>query len=188
MDDRDLLISQYIDNELSLEEKAEFVKEINIDDAFCAETLSMLDSELLMAGMIPDAPPVPEIKPKRGRILTPASVMSFTALAASLLVAFKVFMFTPEAAQQPTDRYRFVIHVPEAQHVALAGSFSDWQSIDMRPVGNGYWQVSVPLEKGEYTYTYILDGKIKIADPASPAKQVDDFGGENSVITIGSDI
>ena len=187
MDDRDLFISQYIDNELSLEEKAEFVKEINADDTFCAETLSMLDNEVLMADMIPDAPPLPEMKTRRVPMITPAAVMSFTALAASLLVAFKVFMFTPEAVE-PADRYRFVVHVPEAQHVALAGSFSDWQSIDMRPVGNGYWQVSVPLEKGEYTYTYILDGKIKIADPASPAKQVDDFGGENSVITIGSDI
>jgi hypothetical protein len=187
MDNRDILISQYIDDELSLEEKAEFVKEINSDDAFCTETLSMLDTEMLMAGMTPEAPPLPVIKAERRRIFTPASVMSFTALAASLLVALKVFMFAP-VPEQHTGGYRFVVHMPGAGHVALAGSFSDWQSIDMKPVGNGYWQVSVPLEKGEYTYTYILDGKTKIADPASPAKQVDDFGGENSVITIGSDI
>lgn len=187
MDNRDILISQYIDDELSLKEKAAFVKEINRDDEFCMETLSMLDTEIMMEGMLPQAPAIPEIKPQRKRLVTPAAVMSFTALAASLVVALKVFMFAPDTAQT-ADRYRFVVHVPEARHVALAGSFSDWQSIDMRPVGNGYWQVSVPLDKGEYTYTYILDGKIKIADPASPATQVDDFGGENSVITVGSDI
>ena len=187
MDNRDILISQYIDDELSLEEKAEFVKEINRDDTFCTETLSMLDTEMLMAGMTPEAPPLPAIKPERKRLFTPASVMSFTALAASIAVALKVFMFAP-VPEQHTGGYRFVVYEPDAEHMALAGSFSDWQSIDMKQVGDGYWQVSVPLEKGEYTYTYILDGKTKMPDPASPAKQVDDFGGENSVITIGSDI
>jgi len=186
MREKDILISQFIDNELTLEEKAEFVREINVSDSFCAETLDMLDTEMLMEGMMPDAPPVPEIKEKK-RIVTPASLMSFTALAASLAVALKVFLFAPSPVEE-VDKHRFVVYVPDAQKVSVTGSFSQWQSIDMKPVGNGYWHITLPLKKGEYVYNYVVDENKKMPDPAAPAKQIDDFGGENSVLMVGDNI
>jgi len=188
MREKDILISQFIDNELTLEEKAEFVREINASEEFCAETLDMLDTEMLMAGMMPDAPPLPEIKPRR-QIFTPASIMSFTALAASLAVALKVFLFAPAPVSvADVDKHRFVVYVPDAQKVSVTGSFSQWQNIDMKPAGNGYWHVTLPLKKGEYVYNYVVDEHKKMPDPAAPAKQVDDFGGENSVLMVGDNI
>jgi 1,4-alpha-glucan branching enzyme len=79
--------------------------------------------------------------------------------------------------------------MPQASSVELAGSFTGWNRIGMKKISDsGYWQINIPLEKGEYAYIFIVDGKTQIADPTVKAKQVDDFGGENSIINIGNEI
>lgn len=186
MNDKDILISQFIDDELTLAEKAAFVREVHEDGVFYEEAVSMLDIEKELS--VPADTAVPEIHYKKPFNIT--AMASFTALAASLAVMIKVFLFapTPATVEQVKLYQRFVVHAPEAHNVALTGSFSSWQKMSMKNNGNGYWEITVPLNKGEYTYSYIINGKDQMADPSVPAKVTDDFGGENSVINVGEDI
>lgn len=184
MDNRDILISQFIDDELTADEKTEFVREVHGSDSFYDETLSMLDMEKAMTTA--EIPPVPALAEKKR--FNPAITASFTALAASLAVMVKVFFFAPEPAAEVKLYQRIVIHAPQASNVALTGTFSEWQRMNMKKADNGYWEITVPLEKGEYTYSYIINGKEQVPDPTVPAKVTDDFGGENSVIHVGEDI
>lgn len=182
MNEKDILISLFIDDEMNIDEKKQFVREINSDDDFCAETLGMLDTEQTLYNMAEEAPPVPVIRRKEPFSI--ASYVSFAALAVSLLVMVKVFLITPETAPEEQMR-RFVIYVPDAGQVAIAGSFNGWQPMEMQRTDGGYWQTLLPLKNGEYTYSYIIDGVRQMPDPTSPARQDDGFGGENSLITVG---
>lgn len=184
MSEKDILISQFIDDELTLGEKSEFVREIHGDKAFYEDTLSMLGME---EELTPSADAVvPEIKYKKR--FSFQGTVPYLALAASLAVMIKVFLFAPAAPQEIKMYQRFVIHAPDAKNVALTGSFSGWQKINMKKADNGYWEVSLPLDKGEYTYSYLINGEEQMPDPTVAAKQTDDFGGENSVIHIGENI
>ena len=55
----------------------------------------------------------------------------------------------------------------------------------MQKVGvSGYWEISIELTQGEHRFTYILEGGQSFADPTIPARESDDFGGENSVLHV----
>lgn len=186
MDDREILISQFIDDELSADEKEVFVREVHENDGFYDETLSMLSMEKdLSADSIPALPDLPQ---EKKHWVSPAMAASFAALAASVAVMVKVFFFVPQPVQEVKLYQRFVIHAPDAANVALTGSFSEWRKLSMKSAGNGYWEITVPLNKGEYTYSYIINGKQQVPDPSVAAKVTDDFGGENSVIDVGDNI
>jgi len=189
---KEILISQFIDDELSIDEKIEFVTEIIQTESFAGDTLELLTQEKLMETVYAQEPPaLPKITNSlKVRRLTFANTASFTALAASLLLIVKVFFLsTPAVDVAATEMHRFVLHMPEASNVAVAGTFSDWKNLKMQKVNDsGYWQITLPVSQGEHSYTFIVDGKKQIADPTVPAKQTDDFGGENSILTVGSRI
>jgi len=44
------------------------------------------------------------------------------------------------------------------------------------------------LSEGEHTYSFIVDGKEQMADPTVSARQMDDFGGENSILKVGDKV
>lgn len=75
---------------------------------------------------------------------------------------------------------QFRYEAPGATNVALAGSFTEWApEIRLEETMPGVWSVLVPLEPGVHDYTFVVDGRDWVADPAAP--QVDDgFGGANS--------
>ena len=111
------------------------------------------------------------------------------ALAASLFVA--VLVAEPiwregRVATTPVPQVftRFVLSIPNASTVALAGDFTGWQpTFAMTQSGPELWTVVVPLEPGVHTYAFVVDGQRWIADPAAPA--VDDgFGGSNSRVAV----
>ena len=78
----------------------------------------------------------------------------------------------------------FRLEAPDAQSVALAGDFSDWQpAYTMTRSGSGVWTVVVPLTPGVHDYSFIVDGGKWIPDPAAPA-MADGFGGMNSRIAV----
>ncbi|MGE4317525.1 MAG: isoamylase early set domain-containing protein [Deferribacterales bacterium] len=185
MNEKDILISLFIDDEMNIDEKKQFVKEINSDDDFCADTLDMLQTEQTLYNLAEEAPPVPVIRQKEPFSI--ASYVSFAALAVSLMVMVKVFLMTPETSVSE-HMQRFVIYVPDAGQVSVAGSFNGWQPVRMQKTDGGYWQVLLPLKNGEYAYSYIIDGVRQMPDPTTPARQDDGFGGENSVITVGDKI
>ncbi|WP_022850893.1 glycogen-binding domain-containing protein [Limisalsivibrio acetivorans] len=191
---KDILISQFIDDELDIEEKINFVKYVHGDSEYTELALDFLDNErdIMQMGELPQ-PEIPELpQTKGGRVIkfpSPAAAASFVSLAVSLALVFAVFMHKPEKVQTAENVHRFVIHMPDAKNVALAGSFSNWNRLDMNRIGDtGYWEAKVPLGEGEYSYSFIVNDDKRIADPTVRARQSDGFGGENSVLSIGDRI
>jgi hypothetical protein len=77
-----------------------------------------------------------------------------------------------------------------AGEVYLSGSFNSWSTmrIPMNKFtgdgnGNTWWQVSIPLGPGKYTYKYIVDGSWKI-DPENMLKEREEGRGVVSVLYV----
>jgi hypothetical protein len=111
------------------------------------------------------------------------------ALAAGLLLAVLVAgpalrPVSSTSAGTPQVFTRFVLQVPNANTVALAGDFTGWKpSFTLTQTGPGLWTVVVPLEPGIHTYAFVIDGERWVADPSAPS--VDDgFGGSNSRVAV----
>lgn len=183
MDDK--LISMYIDNELGLDDKIVFVETIHEDGNFKGEAVSLLQQEKLIRSEVVDHVPDLDLKEYRNpwhlKLLRP-----FCAAAASGLVAaailFLVFWPRQEHLMRP---YRFVVYQPDAQHVELAGSFSDWKRIPLKLAGqSGYWETTLDLPEGEHRFSYIIEGNRRLTDPTIAVREIDDFGGENSILRV----
>jgi hypothetical protein len=83
---------------------------------------------------------------------------------------------------------RFELLAPEANTVALAGSFNAWsaEAIALVPSSTpGMWTVTLPLALGSHEYLFLVDGQRWIADPSAHAQVDDGFGQTNSVIVVG---
>ncbi|MDD4998734.1 MAG: hypothetical protein PHI99_11340, partial [Syntrophales bacterium] len=71
--------------------------------------------------------------------------------------------------------------------VEITGSFTGWNTVSMRKVGDsGYWEHTLNLPQGEHRFAYLLNGDERLPDPTVPMREKDDFGSENSVISIGA--
>jgi 1,4-alpha-glucan branching enzyme len=104
--------------------------------------------------------------------------------AAAVLILFFIFSH-PEP--NPVTSHRFVIYRPDVRRAEIAGTFTDWRRIPMNRIGSsGYWDITVNLPSGEHRYTYILDGEKRFADPTVQTRELDDFGGRNSIISVES--
>jgi hypothetical protein len=92
------------------------------------------------------------------------------------------------ATSGATDHTRifvqFSLRAEDASHVALAGSFTDWEPLhSLHPTVDGVWTLMLPLEPGVHDYSFVVDGQRWVPDPYAP--HVDDgFGGVNSRITL----
>lgn len=182
----DYLSSMYIDNELDLEEKVQFINKIHIDEKFFDETNELLLQEKLLR-TIPETPTVPErlspiynLRYRITKMLRPIVYIGAGLAAASLII----FSQKPIPTNQVLVN-RFVIYEPAAEQVELVGTFTDWQRKPLKRIGEtGYWELSLDIHSGEHRFSYILDGSQQIADPTFPVKEKDDFGGENSILTV----
>ena len=186
----DYLASAFIDNELDLEEKVWFVDKIHSEPPFYRDTRVLLQQEKLLrmppdTSMLPTRPPVTaDAGHWFGKLLQPVIYAAAGFAAAGLLL----FNLVTSPAPSPCFN-RFVIYEPAAHQVELAGSFTGWERTPMKPVGNsGYWEVNLHVPSGEHRFAYILDGGHRIADPTIPATEKDDFGGENSILTVEEQI
>ena len=107
------------------------------------------------------------------------------AVLVAVLLAGQVLRSSGVSSPQPPQVFtRFVLSIPNANTVALAGDFTGWKpTYTMTRSGAELWTVVVPLEPGVHTYAFIIDGQRWIADPNAPA--VDDgFGGTNSRVAV----
>ncbi len=181
------LSSMFIDNELNLDEKIQFIDGIRFQPVFYEDTRALLHQEKLLR-----MPPPPARLPARAPgTLKAASflpsqfrplVYAAAGFAAAGLLLFA--LISPTNAPPAWDN-RFVIYEPSAQRVELTGSFTDWQRTPLRPVGNsGYWELTLPVSIGEHRFAYILDGTRQMADPTILRREKDDFGGENSILSV----
>lgn len=57
-------------------------------------------------------------------------------------------------------RRTFVFFSPKAASVQLVGDFNQWTPQELRKKGSGRWEVSVMLSPGDFSYNFIVDGKI----------------------------
>lgn len=82
---------------------------------------------------------------------------------------------------------RFVYIDNEAESVAVAGDFSDWEPISLnRQTINGdiAWTGIVPLPRGEHHYMFIKDDEQWATDPLAHRHVDDGFGNKNAVINL----
>lgn len=63
----------------------------------------------------------------------------------------------------------FALHAPGLRFVSLVGDFNDWDtdSDRMRLTEEGTWWIRRPVEDGEHSYRYVLEGDRRVADPYS---------------------
>ena len=79
----------------------------------------------------------------------------------------------------------FACLAPEAQQVAVAGCFTNWEQapINLKKGKGGLWETSVALPPGTYQYRLLVDGQW-CDDPQCPARVTNPFGTENCVRTV----
>lgn len=188
MDNPDTIISQFIDNELSLDEKKAFVERAHASREFKDEAVSLVTLEKrLRQDTLMDAPavkPLAMLQPPRfGPMFRPLAIMTAVLVAA---VAVLSFLLALQFAQ-PGPPYRFVIYEPDASRVDIAGSFTSWQRVPLARKGSsGYWEIVMDIPPGEHRFSYILDNGTRLADPTIPLREQDSFGGENSILLAGT--
>ena len=188
----DYLNSLYIDDEMDLDEKVQFIENIRKSTVFYRQAMDLLAQERLLRQALMRPASAPAARPGWGRVLKiwwAAHARPLAAAAAAgLAVGILLFVMHPSPAQL-TQTSRFVIFLPQARHVELSGTFTDWRRLPMQPVGRtGYWELSMPVPSGEHRYAFILDDGRRIADPTQPGREWDDFGGENSILKIGGQV
>lgn len=183
---KDILISQFIDDELSLEEKKDFVVNVHNENIFFQKCIKFIDKQIKLKSMFTKQhfDNIPEVSFKAGRF----NFIKILSTAALILIfsGLLVFNFTRQSENLTAKQieYRFVIYSENSNDVQLSGSFSNWNPIKMEKIGDtGYWQLYVNLEKGEHRYFFMVDGDIKY-DPTSVFVEEDDFGNKNSVLEV----
>lgn len=80
---------------------------------------------------------------------------------------------------------RFAFEAQGARHVAVAGSFNDWnQDALMQEVDrDGLFVAMIPLPRGIHEYMFVVDGKW-VADPMTSERRPDGFGRQNSLLRL----
>ena len=181
------IISGFIDDELTLDEKIDLVERLTQNESFASETFALLNQETRIRTALVDRVPEMVIAKTTGlkdfflSLFQPLRLVT-TALAAAVVI---LLINYPVSQVCPVFK-RFVIYRPDVSRVDITGSFTDWQRVPMRKLGaSGYWEIQLPLTTGEHRYTYILEGSDSMADPTVPTQERDDFGGRNSIILVG---
>jgi hypothetical protein len=182
----DYYISMFIDNELGLDEKIEFLKNIHEDKNTYKDAVELLEQEKFLRPD-PVCSPAVEYKEKRNWFGL-FNFKPFIALAsATAAVAIFVLLMFPFHQNSISDQpHRFIIYNPDANKVEISGSFIEWKVLPLSRIGSsGYWQIELNIPEGEHRYTYIVGGE-RVADPTILAREQDDFGGENSILFVGA--
>ena len=75
----------------------------------------------------------------------------------------------------------------QAESAVLAGEFNDWSltATPMKRLKNGTFSVTVTLKSGySYRFRYVLDGNVWVNDPDADSYAANEYGEENSVISV----
>jgi hypothetical protein len=180
---QDYLISMFIDDELDLDNKIEFVETVHEDLNFKDETVGFLRQEkVIRAEVVDDIPSVKvQLKEKIGFPLW----RPITIFASGLAAAMIIFFYIQPPKEPLSTAHRFVIYQPGVEQVEITGSFTDWRTLPMNRAGSGdYWEITIDVPVGEHRFSYILEGDQRLADPTILIREKDDFGGENSILEV----
>lgn len=76
-----------------------------------------------------------------------------------------------------------VVQAPEAETVELAGDFTDWRPVALRPWGDDSWRVLLPVAPGLHRLAIRVDGGEWHAPPGTRAIE-SEFGGEVAEVVV----
>ncbi len=99
--------------------------------------------------------------------------------------AVKVAATTTDHSNRVRARFFYVNN--EAESVAVAGDFSDWEPVSMEQKvvdGKTVWTGTVKMERGEHRYMYIVNGEEWKTDPLAERYTEDGFGNRNAVLSL----
>jgi hypothetical protein len=77
----------------------------------------------------------------------------------------------------------FRVRLPDARGVAVSGTFSDWQPIELRRTGNE-WVGQVSVEPGTHQYGFLVDGEHWYLPPDVKDVIDDGFGRKNATLVV----
>jgi len=180
---QDYLISMFIDDELDLDNKIEFVETVHEDRKFKDEAVGFLRQEKVIRSEVVDELPSVKVqlKEKTGFPLWRPMAIFASGLATALIL----FFFTQPPKETLSAVHRFVIYQPGVEQVEITGSFTDWGTLPMNRAGTSdYWEITIDVPVGEHRFSYILEGDQRLADPTILTREKDDFGGENSILEV----
>ncbi|HHP7236782.1 MAG TPA: glycogen-binding domain-containing protein [Desulfobacterales bacterium] len=186
---KDHLISIFIDDELTLDEKIAFVQAVCDRPGFKDAALTLIEQERCLRSEVVTAAPMPQVETARrwSGFRLRAFMNPLLAAAFAGIVAAASFLYFDRAPDPQKVSHRFVVYQPEAEQVAIAGSFTRWEPMPLQRTGSsGYWELTLELPAGEHRFSYLLDGGTVFADPTLPSREKDDFGGENSVLRVSA--
>lgn len=82
---------------------------------------------------------------------------------------------------------RFVFIDPEAEQLAVAGDFNEWEpmALTREQVGDRQvWTGMIQVPRGEHHYMFIRNGEEWVTDPFAEITRDDGFGNENAVLYL----
>lgn len=186
------MTSLYIDDELHLDQKGEFIDRIHGDDSYYKEARELLEQERLLRSDVFEPQPEEHLPvsakwPGRLKKIMRFLWRPFGFVAVAVTCALLVMVI--QSIQRPGQKLnRFVIYRPDVTMVEITGSFTKWERVPLQKIGgSGYWEVLLNVPTGEHRFTYILNGENPYADPTVLSVENDDFGGVNSIINIGNE-
>ena len=205
----ELRLQQFLDQELSAEERVEFIARLGRDAALRERAVELEQLLLATAGIPP--PPVPsdfgarimqaaDVRQPQWRramqvMWAPRAVhwnlAAVSAACVALLAAGAIFygsLMDRPASSRSTVLVRLVIVQPGARTVQVAGDFNGWTPAPLVEISDGAWAVTLSMEPGRYEYMYVIDGTQWIADPFAAEQNEDGFGSRNAVLEVRSPV
>jgi chromosome partitioning protein len=81
---------------------------------------------------------------------------------------------------------RFEADFPRARTVRITGTFCDWSAkgLPLNRREDGMWECHLDLGEGRHEYRFIVDGSW-LPDPHNKETVPNEFGGANSLVTVG---
>jgi anti-sigma factor RsiW len=188
-------IRAYVDGELKPEAIAGLLAQARTNPKLDGELQRQLALRRTLASLPQPKPKLPKPQPgwlsllmgrrALGLSLPAAATAGLLLFGAGTLVGRNRPLPAPLASEQDLVPVRFVILAGDAQNVSVAGTFNRWSatSTPLSPVGDGVWEATVRLPRGEHRYIFQVDGRWQ-PDPLAPQLVPDGMGNMDAVIQL----
>jgi len=211
VDEPELLMQRFVDNELTAEERVRFLRTLDQGEAL-RRRLMDIEGLIAEAGQLPRMippsdfsarvcerlpAPRPAILERLRESLLAQHVLRWNlagALAVGCLSLVLVWSMGKMWASslstlvvgEPEILVRLVLLHPNAGSVSVAGDFNGWDPTrtPLQRGEGGLWTVTLPLKPGRYHYMYVVDGRHWVTDPLASEVGLDGFGAQNAVLDV----